>query len=113
MAAMTTPLVEFSDSTNSRLYTVSGHTVAQPKVVVQRRRVPTNVDGQYHSEINVSYGTLDADGNPLDKKYFFGVTIRGPVAGQSADRDAAKALFREIVASDEFDSVTATQNYIS
>jgi hypothetical protein len=112
MAAMTTALVVFSNTANSRLYTAPSHTVVKPAIVVQRRRVPTSADGLAHNELNVSFGTTDADGNPLDRKWFFGATARGPVNGDADDRTAALALFREMVASDEFATMILTQNYI-
>lgn len=40
MAAMTTALTEFSTNGDSRTYTTSGHTVSNPKLVTQKRRVP-------------------------------------------------------------------------
>lgn len=112
MAGMTTSLTVFSNTANSRLYTAPAHTVTKPQVVVQRRRVPQNSSGLAHNELNVSFGAVDGDGNPLDRKWFFGSTVRGPANGDTTDRDAALALFREIVASDEFAAMITTQNYI-
>jgi hypothetical protein len=112
MAGMTTTLTVFSNTANSRTYTAPAHTVTKPQIVVQRRRVPQNSVGLAHNELNVSFGAVDSDGEPLDRKWFFGATVRGPANGDVTDQNSALALFREMVASDEFAAMISTQNYI-
>lgn len=112
MPVITTALTEFSDKENARTYTVSGHTVAKPRLLIQKRSVASSVGGVSQDTLSVVYGTVDGAGIPLNSKVVFEVNIRRPQAALAADVDAAKALFREVVASDEFAAVVASQNYV-
>jgi hypothetical protein len=112
MASFATSIAEFSDSENSRTYTVSGHTVQAPKLVIQKRRVAQAADRVSSSTLSVIYGTTDADGVPLSSKVGFTAEVRYPANGQSDDVSAALAVFRDFVASDEFFSLVASQNYV-
>jgi hypothetical protein len=103
---------EFSDKENSRTYAVSGHTVAAPRLVTQKRKVPTSTSSVAESTITVVYGTEDAEGNPLTSKVAIGANVRYPANGQAADVAAAKAVFRDLVASDEFDNLVDSQAYV-
>lgn len=112
MPAMATVVTEFSDSANSRTYTVSGHTVAKPKLVLQKRKVG-EIDGASSSDtVSIVYGTQDAAGAYLPARVVMEVTVRRPVDGIAADVTAALAVLRDIVASDEFTAVTTSQNYL-
>jgi len=113
MAAMTTVLNEFSDSLNERTYFTSGHTTQKPKMVAVRRRVPKNGTGVAETTVVVYHATTDADGNVLPQKVAMEVTIKDPVLGQSADRDAVLVILRDIVAGDEFTSTVADQRYLA
>lgn len=105
MAAMTTNLEGYSQQGNSRTYLAPAHTVSKPVLVLQKRKVPSGTSVVAEDTITVLQGTEDSDGVSLSQKVGFTVTIRRPITGIAADVTSAKALFREIVASDEFDDV--------
>lgn len=112
MATITTALTEFADQGNSRTYTVSGHTVQLPRLIIQRRKVPVDQDASGESKISVIRGTVDAAGVPLASKIAIDVSVRYPVKGLAADITAVLALAREVVASDEFAAMVTTQNWV-
>lgn len=112
MVALATNLNEFSDKENSRTYVTDGHTTAQPRIVAQRRRVPQGNQVVSESVVDVVFGTKDASGAILPQKISFEAKVRLPVAADAADIAAAKALFREVVACDEFDAVVDGQMYL-
>lgn len=113
MAAMTTALTEFSDNGNSRTYTYTGHTASEPRLVIQRRRVPTGQTSVLEDTVSVISSTEDAAGELLASKVNFSVTIRRPVNGISADVTAALAIFRDVIAGDEFTNTVSTQEWLS
>lgn len=113
MAAMTTALTEFSDNGNSRTYTYTGHTASSPKLVLQKRRVPAGNQVVAEDTISVLAATTDADSNILQQRIMFTATIRRPIDGQTSDVTAALAIFRDIVAGDEFANTVSTQEYLS
>lgn len=112
MAAQTTALTEFSDNGDSRTYTYSGHSVSSPKLVIQKRRVPVGNQKVAQDTVTVVSGTTDADALPIPERVSFEVTIRRPVHGQAGDVAAALAIFRDIVAGDEFGNTVDTQEYL-
>lgn len=112
MSAMTTVLTEFADNGNSRTYTLAGHTIQTPKLVIQKRRVPENGQTQATIDVEVIIGTEDADGMALQQKVGFLISVRQPILGQSADVAAALAIFRDIVAGDEFANSVSTQEWL-
>ena len=112
MAAMTTALTEFSSFGDSYTSTISGHTVSKPRLVVERRKVPSGSQTVYEYSCNVVYATTDADGNILNNKYTFQVIHRGPVGGTTTDRDAALVVFRDMIAGDEFANSVSTQEWL-
>lgn len=112
MASFTTTITEFSDKENYRTYMVSGHTVKAPRLVIQKRKVPTTSTGIAESHLMVVYGTEGADGNPLASKVVFDAGVRFPADGQSSDITAALAVFRDFVASDEFTTMVNSQAYV-
>lgn len=112
MAAMTTALTEFSDSGNSRTYTYSGHTISNPKLVIQKRKVPSGAQVIAEDTISVISGTTDADSEILPQRVVFTATIRRPVGGDASDVTAALAIFRDVVAGDEFTNSVNTQEYL-
>lgn len=115
MAAMTTALTEFSDKENSRTYALSGHAATRPNLVIQKRSLPASNTGVAESVIQVLYGTVDTDGNPINAKVLFEAKVRYPVNIGSSETDitAALAVFRDIVAGDEFANTVTTQEYLS
>lgn len=112
MAAMTTVLKKFSELGNTRNYVTSSHTVAKPQVVLQKRKVPSNSSAVAEDILTVLFGTEDSAGDPLSARVAFTVTARRPNDGIPADRAAALALFREVVASDEFQEVIDGQFWL-
>jgi hypothetical protein len=112
MAGFTTTITEFSDSENRRKYAIDGHTVQAPRVLIQKRKEPSTSAGIADSELMVVYGTTDADSEPLSAKVVFSASVRFPANGQSSDVTAALAVFRDMVASDEFTNLVNSQEYV-
>lgn len=112
MAAMTTALTEFSDNGDSRTYTQATHTVQEPLLVIQKRKVPTGNQTMAEVVVNVVNATTDVDSAVLSQKILFGATVRYPIAGTSADVTAALATFRDIIAGDEFANAVSTQEFL-
>jgi hypothetical protein len=112
MAAMSTALTEFSDKENSRTYFYTGHTVTKPKLLLQRRKVPTGKEVVAEDVITVLSGTEDSNGEYLEPRVTFSVTLRRPKNGIAGDVTAALAVFRDVVAGDEFGLVATTQQYL-
>lgn len=113
MAGQTTALTEFSDNGDSRTYSLVGHTVLKPQIVVQKRRVPSG--NQVMSEISVAViiATDNAASETLTQKVNFSTTVRYPITGTQADIDAALVIFRDIIAGDEFANAVDTQEYLA
>jgi len=112
MASFLTTIAEFSDSENRRTYEILGHTVSAPKLLIQKRKVPSNSAAIGESELMVIFGTTDVDGNVLSSKVSFSAKVRYPANGQSADVTAALADFRDFVASDQFTNMVNSQSYV-
>lgn len=112
MTAMVTALTEFADNGNSRTYTYAGHTASDPKLVLQKRRVPEGNQTVVEDTVSVLSGTEDANGDVLPQKVLFTATIRRPVSGIASDVTAALAIFRDIIAGDEFANTVDTQEWL-
>jgi len=112
MAAMTTALTEFSDNGDSRTYTYTGHTAAEPRLVIQRRQVASGSKVVAQDTIEVLSSTEDASGNLLSERVDFKVIVRRPITGIAADVTAALAVFRDIIAGDEFTNTVSTQEHL-
>jgi hypothetical protein len=112
MAAMSTALTEYSDKENSRTYVYTGHTVQDPKIVLQKRKVPTGQQVIVEDSITILSGTEDSAGDALDQNVTFNVTVRRPKNGIAADVTAVLAIFRDIVAGDEFANTVNTGQYL-
>lgn len=112
MAAMTTALTEFSTLGDSRTYVMSSHTVSDPRLVLQKRKVPSGNKKVQESTVTVLYGTEDANNEPLPQKVAFMASAAYPVGCTAADVTAALATFRDIVASDEFGTMVTTQKWL-
>jgi hypothetical protein len=102
MAAMTTALTEYANFGNSITYRTDDHTDAAPRLVILDRKTSASPDGNNKFRLRVVFGTEDAEGNPLASKIGFSAEVTRPIPGQAADFAAAKALFLEAIASDEF-----------
>lgn len=112
MPTMATTLTEYSDEANSRTYTVPGHSIAKPKLLLQKRQVGAAGGKSSQDTISVVFGTANAAGAILPNRIAFEIVVRRPVEALAADVTAALALFKEVVASDEFTAVVNTQNYL-
>lgn len=113
MAAMTTALTEFSNNGNSRTSTLTGHAVGDPKLVIEKRRVPEGNQVVAESSVKVVYQTEDADGEVISSKVTFEAISRFPYKGDTTDRDAALAVFRDIIAGDEYANTVGTQEWLT
>lgn len=112
MVALVTALTEFADNGNSRTYTTSGSTASKPKLVIQKRKVPTGNQSVAEFSCAVVHGTEDADGAVLPQKVSLTVEGRYPVDGDSADVAAALVILQDIVQSDEFEASLMSQNWV-
>lgn len=112
MAAMTTALTEFSNSGNSRTSTLIGHTVSVPKIVIEKRRVPEGNQVMGEIGCKVIYATKDAADLVLTNKISFEAIVRYPIQGSSADVEAVRAIFADIIAGDEFKNAVETQEWL-
>lgn len=113
MAAMTTVLTEFANNGNSRTSTLSGHTAAKPRLVIEKRRVPEGNQTVPEYSFKVIYTTTDADGITISSKIAFEFLVRYPTLAQSADIDAALVIFRDIIAGDEVANSITTQEWLT
>ncbi|DAD50706.1 TPA_asm: coat protein [ssRNA phage SRR6960799_30] len=111
MPTITTTLVDYSQVGNTKTLTAPGHTVSAPRLVIQKRKIPSTSSGVAESDVKVVYGTTDTNG-PLSSRVSVEAVVRYPANGNMADVTAALTLFREVVASDEFQSAVYTQNWI-
>ena len=112
MAAMTTALTEFADNGNSRTYTYTGHTSAEPRLCIQRRKVASGATSVIEDTVQILSSTEDASGDLLDSKVLFEAKVRRPVNGIVADVTAALAIFRDVIAGDEFTNTVSTQEWL-
>lgn len=113
MAVMTTALTEFADNGNSRVYALDGHNALRPKLVLQKRMSPVGNQVIAQDTITVVMATEDADGNVLNPRVSIQCVVRRPLNGSSSDVDAVMAIFRDLVASDNFSTVVETQNWLT
>jgi hypothetical protein len=109
---MTTALTEFADNGNSRTYTYTGHSAAEPRLVLQKRKVPTGNQTVIEDTITVLSSTEDANGDLLPSKVTFSMVVRRPLDGIAADVTAALAIIRDIIAGDEFTNTVSTQEWL-
>lgn len=112
MAAMSTALTEFRDLGDSRTYTYTGHTASEPKLVVQRRVVASGAQSVNESLVQVVSSTEDSEGTILASRVMFEARCRYPINGLTADVTAALAIFRDIIAGDEFTNTVSTQEWL-
>lgn len=113
MAAMTAVLTEFSDMGNSRVYAQDGHSALKPKLVLQKRISPVGNQVVAQDTITVVNATEDADGNVLPARVTFQCVVRRPLNGDATDVTAALALFRDLIASDNFGATVTSQNWLT
>lgn len=112
MATMTTVLTSFNNDNNTVTYSLTGHSPAKPRLVIQKRKVPGGASGVAETSIKVVYGTEDSVGDPLAQRITFEGVIRTPVQGLAADVSSALAVFRDLIACDELTNTVDTQEYL-
>jgi len=112
MAGMTTVLTEFSDNGNSRTSTYTGHTALEPRLVIEKRRVPDTNQSMIEYSAKIVSSTEDSDGAILSEKVTFEAVVRYPKLGLAADVTAALAIFRDVIAGDEFGNSVTTQEWL-
>lgn len=112
MAAMTTALTLFSNMGNTRTNALTGNTVLKPKLVVEKRKVASVSQQTSQYEFGILYGTEDSQGAVLDNRVGFKAVVTLPKEGVAADVTAALAIFRDIVAGDEFANSVSTLNFL-
>lgn len=112
MAVMTTVLTKFADNGDSRTSTTSTHTAIKPRIVIEKRRVPAGKQTTLATSVKVVHATVNAEGIVLTEKVAFEASCQYPILGQAADVSAALAIFRDIVASDEFANQVNTQEFL-
>lgn len=113
MAAMTTALV-YSDqpAANTLLFTLPDHTAAKASTVRQKRQRPQGNETVYQNVCTFVKYTTDGDGNVLPTPYLYEIRERGPINGQTADRDSNIVKAHDFVNSDEHDNNFLAQNPI-
>jgi hypothetical protein len=110
MAAMTTATTRIAVTGSTFTSAVdSAHSATKPALIIQTSKVPDASNANVTTTAKVVYGTVDAEGLVVPSKVLFQVDTRHPKQGAAADWTAAKALFREYVASDEFDKHVDSQ----
>lgn len=112
MTAMATVLTQFNDTLNQRTWVTSGHTAQKPHLVMQKRKPLSANSTVVESTFQVVYGTADVNSAVLPNKVIMELTVRYPILGATSDTNAAMAVLRDIVASDEFANAVATQQYL-
>jgi hypothetical protein len=113
MSNMTTTLKEFSNNGDSITYVQSAtHTAAKPRLVLQKRRVPVGNQTVLEDTVTVLSATVDSNGETLPQRVSFSATIRRPIDGQSSDVADMLAVFRDIIAGDEFGNTVDTQEWL-
>lgn len=114
MAVMTTVLKRFTTVGTTKTSRHPSGSLQEPKLVIERVRVPegNKTVGEYSA--SVLYAALDADGQVLPSKVAFTVTFRSPVNIGPTETVVADALalFREIVASDNFATSVNSLDYL-
>lgn len=111
MAARTTALTEFADNGNSRTYLYAGHTASEPRLVFHTRRVPQGNEKVAIDTLTVLSSTEDANAELLPSRVTMKVEVRRPIDGIAADVTALLAIFRDIIAGDEFAYMVTTQGH--
>lgn len=111
MAARTITLVRQTVEGNRLTSTEPTHTIALPKVVIEKRTIPATAEANATYSSKVVHGSVDASADPLVGKISFEAVVRFPADCSDAGRDAALVTFRDLIASDEFTVAVATQAF--
>lgn len=114
MAALITSVTEFSTLGDSKTYAIAGHTAQLPRVITQKRRVPSKEGAVASMETTIVYGTKDALGEILSSKVAFSISTRWPnnIGPSQTEITDALATLKDVVASDEFTATLLSQGFI-
>lgn len=112
MAAMLTSLTVFDTRTGARTSVLDTHTVQSPKLVIESRKVADGNKTVAEYKFALRHTTVDAEGAPLKEKIVFEAVARIPILGNVADVATALGVYRDIIASDEFENSVDTQEWL-
>lgn len=112
MAGMTTVLKEFQDAANSRTFTRTGHTVQAPKLVLQKRKIASGNAIMAEDSLTTVSAAHDSGSVLLPNRITFSAVIRRPAAVEASEVTAELAVFRDLVASDEFAQMVTSQDWV-
>lgn len=110
MAAMSTALTLLTSNGNGRKYFYTGHIMAEPRLVIQTFKEAASATSFGEDVMKVVSSTEDANGDLLTGKVSLEAKVRRPANGIAGDVTAALAVFRDIVASDEFTAMVTAQS---
>ena len=113
MAGFTTTMSEFSTSDNSRTFAVSGHTAALPKLVVQKRRVPTGEQVMAEDTVTIVYGAAISEGVILTQKSSISIVVRRPISADSTYLTGAYVVAADLITSDQFGLMMSGQLFLA
>jgi hypothetical protein len=82
-------------------------------LVIQKRRVPSGSQTVAEDSVQVLSSAEDSAGAILDSKVTITVTVRRPINAIAGDVTAALAVFRDVVAGDEFTNTVSTQEFLT
>jgi hypothetical protein len=103
MAAMTTALKEYSAVGDSVTYGLTGHVPGNPRLLTQKRRVPSGKQTVASTEFALIFGAVDAEAVVLAERVALNVSARLPInRADDTELDAAIAILRDVVNGDEF-----------
>lgn len=112
MAEMTTVLVQRSDSADAREFQAPSHSLTTPFTVRQKRVAPKTLTGRATDNVSILRGGVDNTGVALSIPLTMQLGISRQANMSETDLAAAIALFRELVASTNFDAIVRGQSYI-
>lgn len=112
MPAMATNLTEFSDKENQRTYVLDSHSSLEPRLVIQKRRVPTGSQVVQEDTVTLLWTTTDSSGAVLPEKVSMEAKIKQPRTGDSADVTSALSIFKDLVLGDEFTTMVTTSKWL-
>jgi len=113
VAAMTTVLTRIPTTGSSTMYYAPGHTILKPNLVQQSRRMPNARQSIATDAVSMLFGAADANSDILDERVRIAVNVVRPKKAITADVNAARDLFTEFVASDEFAAMVLSQAEIA
>lgn len=113
MAAMSTALTQRSDAADTREWQLPTHTLAVPFLVRQRRTTAKTLTGRATDGLSFLRGGADTAGVALASPLTATINLIRQANVSSTDSAAALAIFREVVASDNFAAMWNSQTYLA